>query len=158
MTRWVKRPSIASFESFQGLTTFAGEDGAAEEVMKGSYQGNLSELLDMIELCSLGDSIEIHKGLIQDTLHATLSGRLGIQFSFVYCDTDLYEPSKEILERIDPHLSQGGMFVFDEWNYDAWPGESLAVREFMKSRGGAYRMESVRHARQPSLVLRKVAA
>lgn len=126
--------------------------------MKGAYQGSLSELEDMIELCSLGDSIEIHKGLIQDTLHSALSDRPGIQFSFIYCDTDLYEPSKEILTRMDPHLSHGGMFVFDEWNYDAWPGESLAVREFMENRGGAYRMESVRQARQPSLVLRKVAA
>lgn len=126
--------------------------------MKGAYQGSLSELEDMIELSSLGDSIEIHKGLIQDTLHAALSVRPGIQFSFIYCDTDLYEPSKEILERMDPHLSQGGMFVFDEWNYDEWPGESLAVREFMEKRGGAYRMESVRQARQPSLVLRKVSA
>ena len=33
--------------------------------MKGAYQGSLSKLEDMIELSSLGDSIEIHKGLIQ---------------------------------------------------------------------------------------------
>jgi hypothetical protein len=148
---------VHCFDSFEGLTTFVDQDGDAEAGTRGAYKGSLEELEDMIDLCELGDAIEIHKGLIQDTLPPMLSARPGIQFSFVYCDTDLYEPSKEILERMDPHLSRGGLFVFDQWNYDAWPGESLAVREFMDARGTAYRMESVRQARQPSLVLRKVA-
>lgn len=150
--------TVHCFDSFEGLTTFVDQDGPARGGgHEGAYKGSLEELEDMIELHSLSDSIEIHKGLIQDTLHPMLSARPGIQFSLVYCDTDLYEPSKEILQFMDPHLSKGGMFVFDEWNYDAWPGESLAVREFMQTRGDAYRMESVRQARQPSLVLRKVA-
>ena len=44
----------------------------------------------------------------------------------------------------------------DEWNYDQWPGESLAVREFLETNGDSYEMISVRNARQPSLVLKKI--
>lgn len=148
---------VHCFDSFEGLTTFADEDGDAESSTRGAYKGSLEELEDMIELCELSDAIEIHKGLIQDTLPPFLTAQPGVQFSLIYCDTDLYDPSKEILTRLDTHLSQGGMFVFDQWNYDAWPGESLAVREFMSAQGTRYRMESVRQARQPSLVLRKVS-
>ena len=43
-----------------------------------------------------------------------------------------------------------------KWNYDKWPGEALAVREFMGVHGDAYDMIQVRNARQPSLVLKKV--
>ena len=146
--------TVHCFDSFEGLTTFVAEDGAAGNT-KGAYKGSLEELNDMIELCELENSIEIHKGLIQETLPPLLETRPGLAFAFVYCDTDLYEPSKLILDRLDPHLSKGGVFVFDQWNYDAWPGESLAVREFMETNGTRYDMEHVQNARQPSLVLRK---
>ena len=55
-------------------------------------------------------------------------------------------------------MAKGGLFVMDEWNDERWPGESVAVKEFLKSHGDDYRMRHVRNARQPSLVLEKIRA
>lgn len=109
----------------------------------------------MINLSELEDGIVIHKGDILQTLPDTLKNE-GLSFSFVYCDIDLYAPSRLILDSLHPRLSKGGMIVMDEWNNDNWPGEAVAVREFMESHVDSYEMLHVRNARQPSLVLKKV--
>ncbi len=146
---------VHCFDSFEGLTTFVPEDGNASEG-RGDYKGSLEEMLDMIDVLGLQDDIVIHKGLVQNTLIPLMKDRPELSFSMVYCDLDLYEPSKIMLEELDSRLAPGGVFVFDEWNYERYPGETLAVREFMERVGGRYRPENVRNARQPSLVLRKL--
>lgn len=146
---------VHCFESFAGLETFSAQDGGAGESEGGTYRGNYAELQAMINLSELDDDIVIHKGDILQTLPDTLKNE-GLSFSFVYCDTDLYAPSRMILDSLHPRLSKGGMIVMDEWNYDKWPGEAVAVREFMESHSDSYEMLHVRNARQPSLVLKKV--
>lgn len=146
---------VHCFESFAGLETFSEQDGIAGESEGGTYRGSYEELQAMINLSELDDDIVIHKGDILQTLPDALKNE-GLSFSFVYCDTDLYAPSRLILDSLHPRLSKGGIIVMDEWNYDKWPGEAVAVREFMESHGDLYEMRHVRNARQPSLVLKKV--
>ena len=143
------------FESFLGLETFVPQDGMEAGGAQGAYQGSEEELVKMMELNDLVDDIVIHKGDILKTLPKAVENE-GLSFSFVYCDTDLYAPTKLILEKLHPRLSKGGLFVMDEWNYDQWPGESLAAREFLDTHGDSYEMLSVCNARQPSLVLKKI--
>lgn len=143
------------FESFAGLETFSSQDGAAGESEAGTYRGNYEELMSMIKLNDLVDDIVIHKGDIMQTLPMSLDND-GLSFSLVYCDTDLYAPSRLILDSLHPRLSTGGVFILDEWNYDKWPGEAVAVREFLENHSDSYEMIHVRNARQPSLVLKKV--
>jgi predicted O-methyltransferase YrrM len=109
----------------------------------------------MINLSELDDDIVIHKGDILKTLPDVLKNE-GLSFSFVYCDTDLYAPIRLILDSLHPRLSKGGIIAMDEWNYDKWPGEAIAVREFMEHHGESYEMCHVNNARQPSLVLKKI--
>lgn len=147
---------VHCFDSFEGLSTFTAEDGAAE-TMHGAYKGTLEELTDYMRLYGLEDDIVIHKGLIQDTLPAALQEDAGLSFSFVYCDTDLFEPTKLILESLHDRLSKGGLFVIDEWNFEQWPGETVAVRDFLKEYDSCYEVLHVPHTSQPSLALRKIA-
>lgn len=146
---------VHCFESFVGLETFSAQDGSSGESESGAYRGNYKELLAMINLCELDDDIVIHKGDIMQTLPEALENE-GLSFSFIYCDTDLYAPSRLILDSLHPRLSKGGLIVMDEWNYDKWPGEAVAVREFIERYGNSYEMIHVRDARQPSLALKKV--
>lgn len=145
---------VHCFESFEGLSTFTPQDGSAESE-RGQYKGSYQELLDVIDLYDMKDDVLIHKGLIHDTLPDVLATQPELTFSFVYCDTDLYEPTKIILERMDERLTKGGVFVLDEYGYENYPGETVAVREFLSSTKSSYAMEYVPHTRQPSLVLRK---
>jgi len=145
------------FDSFEGLDTFSAKDGPSLAT-RGKYKGSYSELLDIIDLYEMQDEIVIHKGLIQDTLAQVLESQQELSFSFVYCDVDLYEPMRLIFEHLHPRLTRGGIFVLDEWNTQNFPGETVAVREFLNQHGADYAMEHVRNARQPTLVLRKIAA
>jgi len=145
---------VHCFESFEGLSTFAPQDGAAEGE-RGRYKGSYQELLEVIDLYDMNDDVLIHKGLVQDTLPHLLAAQPELTFSFIYCDVDLYEPTKIILEQMDERLAQGGVFVLDEYNDETYPGETVAVREFLAGTKSSYRTEYVPHARQPSLVLRK---
>lgn len=146
---------VHCFDSFEGLQTFVPEDGDAKSE-QGTYKGNLAELKDMIALCELDDDIIIHQGLIQNTLPKMLDADAGVTFSFVYCDTDLFEPTEIILNALHERLAKGGLFVFDEWNDSRWPGEGAAANAFMSAHSDNYEMVHVQGARQPTMVLRKV--
>jgi hypothetical protein len=145
---------VHCFDAFEGLQTFAPQDGAAV-TERGRYRGNLEELRELIGLYELEDDIVLHQGFVSDTLPPLLTEQPGLSFSLVYCDLDLYEPTLDVLTRLHERLSRGGMFVLDEWNYEQYPGETVAVREFIERHRRDYRMEHVKGARQPSLVLVK---
>ena len=147
---------IHCFDSFQGLTAFSPHDGAEMTESRGDYRGSFEELLGVIDLYELNDTICIHKGLIEDTLEKSLTAAPARTFSLVYCDTDLYESTKVILEQMHPRMAKGGLFVFDEWNHDKYPGEGVAANEFLKKHSTDYEVRSVRGARQPSLVIKKL--
>jgi hypothetical protein len=147
---------VHGFDSFEGLTTFSSEDRVTGE-MKGAFAGSYEELMDLIVLHDLEDEVVVHKGLIQDTLPQLLKARPELTFSLVFCDTDLYEPTKLVLQSLHDRLVIGGMFVCDEWNYELYPGETQAVREFLADYGHLYRMEHPTNTRHPTLILSRIA-
>ena len=147
---------VHCFESFEGLSTFVEEDGEGEEINSGRYAGNYDVLMDFIDLYELNDDIRIHKGLIQDTLPILVEKETALSFSMLFCDTDLYEPTKLMLELLHDRLVKGGIVVFDEWNTDMWRGEGKAANEFMKQYSDCYEMRNVKYARQPTMILKKI--
>jgi SAM-dependent methyltransferase len=145
---------IHCFDSFEGLTTFVTEDGESKD-HSGEYEGQLDELKEFVNLYDLNDDIDFHVGLIQNTLPELILKEPQVSFSFVYCDTDLYEPTKLILSELHDRLMPGGLFVFDEWNDARWQGEGIAGNEFIKQYSAMYDVLHVQGARQPNLVFRK---
>ena len=53
-------------------------------------------------------------------------------------------------------LSVGGMVVFDEACTSEWPGETLAMKEFLKSTKNEFKMYSNPISRQPTVALKRV--
>lgn len=145
---------VYGFDSFEGLTNFHLEDAKALK-NRNYYKGNKNSLASLIKLYSLEDDIVIKKGLIEEVLPVFLKDS-SCSFSLVYIDTDLYSSTKIILETLHNRLSLGGFFVFDEWNYSNYPGETVAVREFLSSNGNNYEMINTNNTRQPSLLLKKI--
>ena len=146
---------VHCFDNFEGLPAFSAADGDPHN-REGKYCGSLEELQASIALYGFSDTIAIHEGLIEETLPAHLEADRGSTFSLIYFDADLYEPAVSVLTLAHERLARDGVFVFDEWNTESWPGEGLAVREFMKTHGSDYAMETVPGTRQPSLILRKL--
>jgi len=148
---------VHCFESFEGLNDFGKEDPAkSKKLVEGRYKGSYKELMDIITLYHLNHEIEIHKGRIESTLPKVLSKNKSLTFSFVYCDVDLYEPTRIMIENLHHRLSKGGLFIFDEWNDEKWQGETQAANEFLKEHSDEYEILHVKHTRQPSLVIKKM--
>jgi SAM-dependent methyltransferase len=146
---------VYGFEGFEGLIDFDKNDAKQVENNTGAYEGNYKELMDLISLYEMQDEIEVVKGNILETLPELVETNKALSFSLIYCDTDLHATTKLILESLHSRLSKNGLFVFDEWNYSNWPGETVAVRKFLEEYGDHYEMLHVENTRQPSLVLQK---
>ena len=98
------------------------------------YEDNLREKV-AATLLSFGLDLEAHRialveGLFQNTL------RLDEPVALAHIDADWYESVKTCLERIEPHLSRGGVLVIDD--YDHWSGCRKAVDEYFADKRDRY--------------------
>ena len=75
------------------------------------------------------------KGDITETLPQFVSDNKWMTCAMLILDTDLYEPTKCALEHIVPLMPKGALIVFDEYNYQNFPGETVAIREYFKMNG-----------------------
>jgi len=151
------RKKIHCFESFEGLQNFKAEDGV-QDGNQGKYQGNLQTLQKVIDLFGYQNDIDIHQGFIEDTLPVFLEKNPDKKFSFLYYDADLYEPCKVMLDLLHDKLSVGGVFVFDEYGLEEWPGETQAVDEFIAANKDRFAVEKPAITTRPGMVLRKLKA
>ena len=117
---------------------------ANESVMIAQYQGlNVNELDSLRkELRDKGILFKITKNritkiAIKDTskkdLEKFFSENLHLKFKLVFMDAGMYSVVKTSLPFFWERLTKGGIIIFDQYNCDQAPGETLAVDEFFKS-------------------------
>ena len=140
--------------SFEGLDKPTSKKDNYGKKMVNTYRGSYQELKEVIRLYGLDDDIVITKGNIVNTLPKFLKNDNSM-FSFVYCDTDSYAPTKTILENLHSRMPVNGIFVFDEYNYEQWGGETKAVNEFLDKFGAHYEVNNITNTRQPTMYLKK---
>ena len=46
-------------------------------------------------------------------------------------DMDIYQPTKNVLEKVIPRLTRGSLLVFDELNCPEFPGETKALNDVL---------------------------
>ena len=133
---------VFGFDNWKGFTDLSPEDGKqvdeANKIIGGfSPEKFFDELVDAIKIFD-ADRFIPHKarvklvcGNIENTVPEFLEENLGVRFSFVHFDCDLYKPTKAALTAIWPRVSRGGIVLFDEYGIHDWPGETQAVDEFL---------------------------
>jgi hypothetical protein len=130
---------IVGFDTFEGLTTLAEKDVKNHPlVKKGSFstskgyvdyldgvmsyheQDNPVSHIKKYELCKGDASGEIVKFLKRspETIVA-----------LAYFDFDIYQPTKDCLVAIQPHIVKGSILAFDELSDADCPGETAALNE-----------------------------
>jgi hypothetical protein len=55
--------------------------------------------------------------------------------SLLFLDFDLYEPTRVALETFLPRMPKGAIVAFDELDNPLWPGETVAMLEFLQDYG-----------------------
>jgi O-methyltransferase len=83
------------------------------------------------------NNVHLVKGLFQETL------RIDRPVALAHVDGDWFESVMTCLQRIEPHLTEDGVFVIDD--YDDWSGCRKAVDQYFSDKHDRY--EFVRKAR-----------
>lgn len=96
------------------------------------YPHHLREVLDAHEQGEHLGHIQrtlIVQGDVRDTVPRYLAGNPHTIIALAYFDLDLYEPTRDMIEAVRPHLTQGSVLAFDELAHAKWPGETVALRD-----------------------------
>lgn len=144
---------VFGFDNFAGLPDAHVLDGAVAAAAEGRYKGDEEVLRGAIELFDLQDWVHLVVGDATETIACFESAFPEAMISLAWVDFDLYEPCKAALDFLGRRLAVGGMIVFDEAISQDWPGETVALLEFLEKRGGGYRMEANKLCRQPVMYL-----
>jgi hypothetical protein len=129
---------IVAFDTFEGFPVVDSKDGGDPVIQAGAYavtagyENVLGGLMRYHEAESPLPHLvkhELVKGDVTETLPKYLEQHPETIVALAYFDLDLYEPTKHCLEALAPYLTKGSVLGFDELNFPAFPGETVALRE-----------------------------
>jgi len=130
---------IIGFDTFKGFPSVNSKDGNREIIREGAfnvindYKSNLETILQYHEkeagLYSHIKKFELIEGDATKTIQSWLNNNKEKLISLAYFDFDLYEPTKNCLEKITDRLTKGSIIAFDEINHEQFPGETIALQE-----------------------------
>jgi hypothetical protein len=134
--------NIVGFDTFEGFTDDINEKDKLEDcphlkkqnAFKIDSYNELNKLIKVHEdfrYLNNRNQIKLVKGDIKKTLPEYLEENKGTIISLLYCDLDLYEPTKFSLELLWDRIPKGGIIVFDEGIMNEWPGEMIALNEVL---------------------------
>lgn len=118
--------------------------GQSKGLQGNTYYGYEDNLLDKVSenfrrhgVPADANNVHLVRGLFQDTLH------VNDPVALAHVDGDWFESVMTCLQRIEPHLTEDGVIVIDD--YDDWSGCRKAVDEYFSDKRDRY--EFVRKAR-----------
>jgi hypothetical protein len=149
--------TIIGFDNFSGLPTGVKEDGEFANTQTGKYCGDEQTLKKAISLFELENKVKLIPGDALATIPKYEKENPHSLISFAYLDFDLYEPTRAALKLLSDSISIGGVIVFDEACTTEWPGETLAMKEFLKETNKKFEMLSNPLSKQPTVAIRRVA-
>jgi hypothetical protein len=129
---------IVGFDTFSGFPPPSPQDGRDPAVVANAYNvsENYQDYLERLLAYHESESpighlkkFELIRGDAPVKLAEYLDAHPETIIALAYFDIDLYEPTKKCLELIRDRLTRGSVLGFDELNFAAFPGETIALRE-----------------------------
>jgi hypothetical protein len=152
---------IIGFDTFSGFPDIADVDDVSTSAVVGrfatapGYPDHLRAVLDAHQAGEHLGHVQrnvVVQGDVRETLPRYLAANPQTVIALAYLDMDLYEPTRAVLEMIEPYLTVGSVVAFDELAHAKWPGETAAVREVLGLARGALRV--LPHREPPLAYLR----
>ncbi len=131
---------IVGFDTFSGFPEVSVEDGANLAVAPGAYSVTAGWEKTLEEILAYHESespishlrkFELVKGNVSQTLPDYLQRHPETVVALAYFDMDIYQPTRDALVAIRPHLTRGSVVGFDEACFAPLPGETVALREVL---------------------------
>jgi hypothetical protein len=145
---------VYGFDSFKGLQRFHQEDRTAV-AHRDQYKGNKGLLGETLELHSLGESVVLVDGDIEETLPPFMAQNKHHIYSLINVDVDVYPATQAIMKSVWQQLAVGGLVVFDEGYDEIFPGEGTALQEFLRTVPGQFECHHIAFSREPMLYIQK---
>ncbi|WP_085908711.1 TylF/MycF/NovP-related O-methyltransferase [Kiloniella majae] len=129
---------VIGFDTFEGYPTVTDEDGSDKSVAVGGYKmpegyiDTLSEILRIHEIDNPLEHIkkfELIQGNAPESLEKYFHDKPETSVALAYLDMAMYEPTKEVLKILEPHMIRGGVIALDEFGSSKFPGETKAFKE-----------------------------
>jgi len=129
---------VVGFDTFEGFASLSAEDGADTILKAGNlavtddWQAGLDQLMASHEALAPRPTLkryELVKGDVVETFPAWLEQHPESLVALAYFDMDIYKPTREALQALLPRLTRGSVIGFDELCLQAFPGETVALRE-----------------------------
>jgi len=127
------------FDTFKGFVNVNDLDG--KKVSEGDFkvaEGYKEILIDILSIHQKinkngnNDEFTIYEGDAILGVENFLTDSPEAMISMVILDMDLYNPTKQVLEKVIPRLSKGSIVVLDEFNHPDYPGETIALRKVLE--------------------------
>jgi len=150
---------VIGFDTFEGFTTPTDKDGKSDRVhghamsVSTDYKAHLEEVLTLHEQETPGAHIRrfsLEKGDAPEALTRYLADHPETIVAMAYFDMDIYQPTKECLELLMPHMTKGAVIAFDQISHPDFPGETMALKE--SALFGSLPLERSQHAPYPTFV------
>ena len=128
---------IIGFDTFEGFSSIDSSadpaDVSSDNFADTSYEiiSRSLENLDTVRPVNKVNRFELVKGDIVTSLPKYVDEHPWMTCAMLILDTDLYRPTLTALKTILPIMPKGAVVVFDEYNYQNFPGETQAVRELL---------------------------
>ena len=118
---------VHGFDWFEGNQPDLWEKNIIPSGGKESY----SRVKKLNEIQSLSNILNIHKIDLTKDLSSFFEENTHLRFKLVFMDAGMYSVVKNALPFFWDRLTKGGIIIFDQYNFDASPGETKAVSEVL---------------------------
>ncbi len=115
----------SSFKDDKEMRQYHIDTAGGESISK-------QQLMDVFKHKSIDKHVELIEGDITKTLPIYIKSNPELKISLLNLDTDIYDPSRIILELLYPRIVKGGILLLDD--YGSFPGETKAVDEYFKNK------------------------
>lgn len=135
--------AFVGFDTFEGYEGIGGDDVTSGTIKSDgyavpqSYEDYLAEVLAYHRSeNAMGHAVQHHlvKGDVRETVSGYFEEHPESVVALAYFDMALFEPTKAALAAMEDRLLTGSVLAFDELNDTRYPGETMAVREWLKGR------------------------
>ena len=135
MAKLIQMREPEAFTQVHGFDWFKGTgvDSIEQFVEEGSYKSDEENLLELIDWQELDDILLVHNLDLTKDLVSFFKKVNHLMFKLVILDAGFYNVVKECIPAFWERLTPGGIMIFDQYNHELSPGESMAVREILPS-------------------------
>lgn len=119
---------VHGFDWFQGARPEGDEIGLVQE---GAYFASFESVRKLVSVQGLDDVVRLHNLDLSKDLSAFFARHPHLQFKLVFLDCGLYGVVRACVQHFWPRLTPGGVMILDNFNHEAAPGETIAIRELL---------------------------